>query len=299
MKKLFVMTLAVAAMVGCSKVDTLESGQQAEINFVNHIDKTTRTLLDNSNLANFCVWGTEATNPIFAGDVVEKSGSDWTYTGARYWHTGNPYTFAAIAPSAHTLTGLTLTAGLPTSATFTLTDAEATQVDLLYCRATDIPAIADGYNTPVAFTFDHMLSQVNFTVENEYNQSGDYTVVVENLQITGSATADVALAAVPTWSSHSSADLVLDFAVATVDENSSEISSPLLVIPGIANTITGTVKTLYGTGVVETKAINFTTPVLEPDHKYNFVITVTPGNQIKFTAEVDDWTNGGDTDVVF
>ena len=131
MKKLFVMTLAVAALASCSKVETIEPGYKSAIGFgKSFVENSTKALLDGTTIkeadGNFAVWGTEKQGTydavaIFAAEKISWNDSAWGYTTqARYWHKGHVYNFAAVAPFSAKGT-VTLGADLlPETATYIL-----------------------------------------------------------------------------------------------------------------------------------------------------------------------------------
>lgn len=293
MKKLFVIALATAALASCSKVEPIEPGYKSAIGFSkSFVDNTTKALIDNSNIANFAVWGTEEGEPIFANDDVTGTyGSDWTYTATkRYWHTGNDYVFAAVAPADQGDNVTALAAGLPSTAEYTLATELASQVDLLYATASVLD-VAEGYNTAVGFTFAHQLAKVDFHIKNSY--PAGYTVRIDNLKIKASKSATVTFPGA--WSAHAALadDFKLPFTIATIATGATGVSNQSLIIPKAAwatagdifYTVEGTATVVMGSTDVETISLAYELKdKLDAGYHYNITADVTPGNPIEFNV---------------
>ena len=303
MKKLFVMTLAVAALASCSKVETIEPGYKSAIGFGNaFIDNATKAELTTSNITNFSVWGTENGAPIFNGLEVRKGDdtqeSAWGYTGTRYWHENSAYKFAAVAPHAYTGGTVALVNGLPTTASYTLVDGGIdNQVDLLYDAAADVNVTTDLPTTAVAFTFEHMLAKVEFMFNNGHIAACGYKVKISELKIAAFSSATVTLAD-KTWTAPTT-PLNLTFPInggAALDEGDVAYSDPSLIIPAAADTytITGKAEILFGGNVVKTINFNQKLPALQAGCQYLIHAVITSDAPIVFSATVEDsWTSVG------
>lgn len=310
MKKLFVMTLAVAALASCSKVETIEPGYKSAIGFgKSFVENSTKALLDATTIkagdGNFAVWGTEkqGTNPavaIFAAEEITWSGSAWEYDSTvRYWHKDHVFNFAAVAPySANTTVALGADM-LPATASYTLQPALANQVDLLYAKSNaDITPDSDSYAEKVNFTFDHMLAKVKFQIQNTYTTG--YTVVIEDLKITAAETATVTFAS-KTWASHAST-VDLPFAISTIASAATGESNESLIIPNAAPSyvVSGTAKVMMdGTTVVKTIPLSYTiTSALQAGYHYNITALIEPSNPIQFNVVgINGFTPGSDVDI--
>lgn len=294
MKKLFVIALATAALASCSKVEPIEPGHKSAIGFdKSFVENSTKALIDNTNIANFAVWGTEEGEPIFANDDVTGTyGGDWTYTATkRYWHTGNDYVFAAVAPADQGDNVNALNNGLPKAATYTLATELATQIDLLYATASVLD-VAEGYNTAVGFTFAHQLAKVDFHIKNSY--PAGYTVRIDNLKIKASKSATVTFPG--DWSAHAALadDFKLPFEFATtIATGTTGVSNQSLIIPKAAwatagdifYTVEGTATVVMGSTNVETISLAYELKdELEAGFHYNITADVTPGNPIEFNV---------------
>lgn len=296
------MTLAVAALASCSKVEPIEPGYKSAIGFgKSFVDNTTKALITNANIANFSVWGTENGAPIFNGIEVRKGdgsqGDDWGYTGTRYWHENSAYKFAAVAPHAYTGGTVALENNLPKTATYTLVDGIANQVDLLYDAADDVNVTTTLPTTPVAFTFEHMLAKVEFMFNNGHIAACGYKVKISELKIAAFSSATVTLAT-KTWSTPTN-DLELTFPInggAALDEGDVSYSDPSLIIPAAADTytITGKAEILFGGNVVKTINFNQKLPALQAGCQYLIHAVITSDAPIVFSATVkDSWTSVG------
>ncbi len=308
MKKLFVMTLAVAALASCSKVETIEPGHKSAIGFgKSFVDNTTKALIDEAALKteNFAVWGTEkqgtnAAVAIFAAEEITWNGSAWEYDSTvRYWHKDHVYNFAAVAPySANTTVDLGADM-LPETAEYTLATALADQVDLLYAKSNpNITPDRDTYADEVEFTFDHMLAKVKFEIQNTYTTG--YTVVIEDLNIAAAETATVTFAD-ETWASHAST-VELPFAIATIASAATGESNESLIIPNAAPNyvVSGTAKVMLdGTTVVKTIPLDYTiSSELKAGYHYNITALIEPSNPIQFDVDgIEGFESGSDIDI--
>ena len=107
MKKIFVAVLAMAGVVACNTVDTLDVPQNPEIRFANaFVENATRAdeALDPSttteSLTAFDVWGfmDEVAGTVFVGEDVTGSKGNFSYANVQYWAPGHKYYFYAVAP---------------------------------------------------------------------------------------------------------------------------------------------------------------------------------------------------------
>lgn len=226
MKKVFLALAAVVALAACSKEETIIADKGAAIGFDTFTNKATRSVndpsLNNTNLANFAVYGTvtngAATAHIFNRELVNKTivnaelnKTDWKYDGTQYWINGATYNFAAVAPYAASQESTF--DGEKTAFTFT-SNAET---DLLYAQTTATGADA-GNNEVVGFDFRHTLSKIKFSFKNGYN-ADNTSIIVKNIQITNAPTvANAVFTATTTlWTSHKT-NATIAFGDATDDE---------------------------------------------------------------------------------
>ena len=190
MKKIFVAVLAMAGVVACNTVDTLDVPQNPEIRFANaFVENATRAneALDPSTTTNtltgFNVWGfmDQTDGTVFVAEDVTGSKGNFSYANIQYWAPGHTYYFAAVAPMNSTNVEVdTATADLTGLGTIKFTNKNGTE-DLLYSAvAVDAPAF--GESKTVKFTFNHLLSKVKFTFTNGF-ANDNAKIVVTNIHI--------------------------------------------------------------------------------------------------------------------
>lgn len=323
MKKILFLTLAAATLFSCAKDQLLTQNREA-ITFENaFVDNATKALdpsITTTSLESFVVYGTiqgdeknadgQVIAPvvnIFPGVTVSGSSTtSWTYddNATQYWIAGNTYNFAAVVNGK---VAVDANNGMPASIAY---DAE-TQTDLLYATAS-ANGVADS-NPKVAFTFDHLLSKVKFTFNNNsasYSNSG-YTYKVTNLQVVD-AGKDAVYTVSSTWEEPSSkytANFGNIVSAGTTDDEGAVNIAPQgsyssnyerLMIPSTKKvTVKCRIALLYGEKEVDVE--NYKQEIslnLEAGHAYNFVLSARVGEPIEFTvAKVEGWdtTNGEKT----
>ena len=299
MKKLFTILAVAAAVVACQKNETIALDNGEAISFGNaFVENSVRAevaadpSLNATTFTSFKVWGTVGGVPIYAnntvtGKVVLTDGEPNIWSCAevkQYWIKDAQYKFSALANAG------TVTLGddkLPAKTTF---DATAANVDLLYAEPVSRVGVASG-NAPVAFTFNHLLSKVKFTVNNGSTTATGYSFKVHSIVVNGSKTGTITLAD-KTWSEKSAAAdyTVADIAIAEGDAKE-ECASELLLIPGNFN-ISFKVDIICKGTTIATHNSAVSTQTLVGGHAYNFTIGVAVGEEITFTVEeAPEWTN--------
>ena len=206
---------------------------------------------------------------------------------------------------------------MPTEIEYTADGA----TDLL-CQTIDYTAIsaadvADGEKNPiVAFNFTHLLSKVNFTVNNNSQDAAGYSFVVKNITFNGAtkatydvvnagwvtpatATGNTVLGNERTVVVYGNNTTVKDIVVAS-GAASAELGTEVLFIPG-EYTISFTVDILYNDQLVTTTnypaAGNTYTHTLAANNAYNFNVNVAVGQLIEFTVtKQPTWTDGDGAD---
>jgi uncharacterized cupredoxin-like copper-binding protein len=252
---------------------------------------------------------------IFDGDKVTGTVGNtvWSCTETQYWIPGANYNFAAVVDA--TVTAPNSSYGMPTTLTTIADDASTGNMnlkDMLYAEASVAgTAITDTYNTPVNFTFNHLLSKVHFTVTS--NAQGGYYHTVTGISVSnfksGTFTLDNAITPATidggTWAASGDEDnkLAVPFAeianVTSTNTNGISNADMLLVPTADAFNVTFTVD-LYKNGTklgTETKTISVNNDLVK-GHAYNFTIACSVGNPIQFTVNSDptwDTTNGNVT----
>lgn len=210
MKKIFLAVVALAAMTACSN-DEFVSVDRAPINFGEaFVDNATRAADltyggGTTQLTEFYVYGTVkgkgVANPvnIFSGDLVEGTvGSSivndvethvWDCEKEEYWVVGAAYNFAAVV-DATVVEATKTAAGMPTQLTPKASGNGSNFQDMLYAAASVEEATAN--QGPVNFTFEHLLSKVQFTVTS--TATGSYSHSVTGIKVKNFATGTYTIA---------------------------------------------------------------------------------------------------------
>lgn len=301
MKKILISMLAVAALVSCSKEESIRVDQGELIGFGNaFVENSTRADYSDGvqKLTKFKVYGTvtgtAGTVNIFDGvDVTGTVGNDvWSYGQefAQYWIVDADYNFAAVV-DANVATKdsnnmpLTLT---------TISDATSNLEDMLYATASVQDATAN--QAPVNFTFSHLLSKAKFTVTS--NAQGDYYHTVTGIKVSNFETGTYTIAN-ESWAGATAKDVAFtEIANVTSTDTNGKSNAEMLLVPNAATfNVTFTVDlykddTKLGT---ETKTIAVNNDLVK-GNAYNFTIDCSVGNPIQFTVK-NDPTWAGDTGV--
>lgn len=302
MKKILISMLAVAALVSCSKEESIRVDQGEAIEFGNaFVDNATRAT-DPSYSANdiekFNVYGTVNGVVIYPGTEITKGTADygaaWTCPVDQYWIAGANYKFVGIVDGNKSgVTETTVENGMPTSIRYTADGA----TDLL-CQTIDYTAKTDGTaNGLVAFNFTHLLSKVNFTVNNGSTDATTYNFVVRDINFNGATAATYDVEA-EEWGNATTGDKSLGNLAVPGGTPSVELTNEVLFIPG-EYTITFTVDIYAGTISEANRVVSTpyagSTHTLEAANAYNFNVGVSVGQKIQFTVEKQPtWADGGD-----
>ena len=316
MKKILFALCAMATFASCSNDEVVNFDKEAIAFDGAFVDNGTRAAdsftIETNELLKFDVWATtkrqSSTEIVPIMEKVEVSradaSSDWGYGAAytQYWIPGNTYQFAA----AKNYGTVELANGIPSKFTY---DA-ATQLDLLYAADTR-EGLEAGHNTPVAFTFDHLLSKAYFTVNTE-TMSGDnanYTYRITNVCITNAVKEATYTVDGATWAGTANYTavnpLTFDHVNAgnklVADQTYTSDLARLLVPANYADlNITCTIETLYGDSVVDVQPYNKSiAQEFVKGYVYNFVLALSdPGQPIEFTVtKVNEWIPVGDAQI--
>lgn len=318
MKKILLAALALGALVSCSKEELISESRQA-IEFGNaFVDNSTRatSATDPSyytngtegftQLTSFNVYGTVGGVNIFNGVAINKGAANygvaWTQNGGttQYWIPGASYVFDAVV-DATSITTDTAT-GLPTSLNYEI----SSQKDMLHDRV-EVTSAAENQGV-VTFEFTHLLSKVKFSVVNKTAADAtNYRYVIKNATLTNVYTEGDYAVPGATWTTSEPGTYALD-AELTVNSNATQYNAKeVLLIPGsaVGVSLTAELQATADGGTtwksVATYPKTFTAvlgdgKVLEANHAYNFILEVSVGNPIKFTATtLPDWENGNTT----
>ena len=318
MKKLFIATLAIAALASCNK-DQVINFDKFPINFGDaFVDNATKAIYEGETKVDaFKVWGTVTGNSntvlIFDGAEVTRNGAEygspWTCNVTRYWTPSCIYNFTAIVDA----TSVTPTNGaMPTAINYTADGVS----DLLY-GVTDTDAIKtsadctvtglNAYNC-VAFTMKHLLSRIAVKFTGAANLNADYSYNVTDIKIAGAYASGVYTINGGTWLGSGTMANSLSFAdVSGVKANTPAIpDNAYVIIPGEAPlTISFTAQVVFGSKAISEIPYTITLNQTDDDTDVKFakntsyMLNVTlpaPGQEIQFSISTVDGF-GDDTNV--
>ena len=317
MKKFFIATFACAALASCYNNDTTIATNNEPIafgnNFVENSVRANDPSYSKNDIESFKVYGTVENVVIFPGTLVEKNEADygdaWTCDVQQYWIPGADYKFVGIVDGeVNGVTKTNLVSGMPTTVEYTADGA----TDLLVQTVAKTAKTDGTSNGFVEFEFAHLLSKVNFTVNNGSTGANGYSFVVKNITFNGN-TAGVYDVESKAWdltkfttgntflgnerivNGNPVKDIVVASGVA-----SNELATEVLFLPG-TYTISFTVDILCnGTVITSTNypAQGSTySHTLAAAHAYNFNVNVKVGELIQFTVtEQPAWVNGNTHD---
>lgn len=298
MKKILCAVLALAAMTSCSKEYTITENKQAIAFGEAFVDNGTRADYSQLNkpVEAFKVYGTltgsyDTTVQVFNGADVTKpadyynnttgaynSSKVWICNETQYWVPNATYNFAAIVDGV-----AEITTALPEKIKFTVEDG-ANNKDLLYATAT---ATVNNDGTPsvspVAFSFEHLLSKVGFTVTN--NIGAGYSIKVTGITVEDVAEKGIYNVATGIWAKDGDTETTLTFG----SEGAYETRQILPVNQTLAVTIAYDI--YYGSTKISAATKSGTvTKDFAKKTVYNITATIKMTNEIEFTVkEVYGW----------
>ena len=308
----------------CSGDETIDAIQGEAITFGNaFVANSTRATYSTENLPNtFKVWGSVTGNTgnsvdLYNGATVNRNGAAlnqaWDCDQTEYWIPDATYNFMAIVDgdvkdaSNNVLNSTTVTNGMPVSIFY----SASSQADLLLAElenkgiktvtTTDacIPS-----ETPVAFTFNHLLSKAMFTFTNVDTKAN---LTVKDIYMSGTNTKGTYT--LPTanaggsWSSNTAYTTTapLGFEGASVPVGTTPVSSlERLIIPGTYDIyITFTVEDNQG-GQPQNIEATIKGQEFKLGHSYNFTAEIKSGLTYVIFNIIDDntdWGNGGNQNI--
>ena len=303
MKKLFISMLAVAAVVACSKEETIIEQAPEAIAFDTFVENATRADITKDNLIEFSVYAsienTSGANLILTDEKVYKNNNAWTYGNVQYWVPQAMYNFAAFAPYAnrHWTYTPTTANGRTTANNGTLAfnnQTAAANEDLIFASTMrDLTNTAKLESQPdsVAFIFGHQLSKIAFKFNNAFQTANNITLRVYNVNVAGlvaEATAPVTAGTADAWIKKGDTTFARTFGaqVAANAENTATI------IAAQGNVVTDS---HYFIPVANTEyTITFSVDLIQAGvlvDTYNHTIKVTPalakGGNYLFTTTLD------------
>ena len=311
MKKILCAVLALAAMTSCSNDYTIDYNKQAIAFGEAFVDNSTRAdYSSGEDIEAFKVYGTltgdngsgntvqifnnaNVARPTGLADGVYDPTMAWICTEVQYWVPNADYEFAAIVDGE-----ATATPGLPVTIPFTVTDGDG---DLLYATAT---AETDANGTPdvdlVAFTFDHLLSKVQFTVANK--MAADYSIEVTGITVGGVTDKGVYTVSGGTWAKATDAATVPSLTFGTTDviasANTDVASETRQILPVEQELAVTIAYDIYYGGSTKISAATKSGTIPAQTYLKNTVYNITAeidANKIEFTV---DSVNGFNTPVI-
>ena len=306
MKKIFIAVMAMAAFAACSNENTIVTPQGAAIAFGDaFVDNSTKAIIASANnIQSFQVFGnvvaTDSGNDPVAlygdtGAAVDRDGAAldaaWSCGVTRYWTPSCTFNFAAVANGTATVGAN----GLPTSISYTLNATDP--ADLIYATqvaTTDNasnPITGVNTNKVVAFTFNHLLSKVTFTVDASAITKNEYSVVVTDIAITGAVDKGTYTVDGGTWAKADGATTV------NQDYYDGAYVSHLLIPVAHALGVTVTYNILFDgkviqTGLTKNGTVNYT---FAKNTAYTITAALSALNEIQFsvaTNGIGGWTDG-------
>lgn len=225
MKNVFYTLLVIAALSSCSQEEVVSTIERTPISFGNvFVEKSTSSRADgdaatttptgpvdftysNSYFDEFYVFGTVTGNTNNTVKIYDKNKVSGVINGAwncdvtQYWIPRSKYEFMALAGIGSN--ELDYNSGLmPVSIKYNL----ASQTDLLYATASrDLKTHPEQEKEPVDFTFDHLLSKVQFTFINEFPEASGVQLKVSDIKITNAPTEGTYQFSEGTWTIDASA----------------------------------------------------------------------------------------------
>lgn len=323
MKKILFVAAACVALASCSKEEIVSVDRGAAIGFDTFVENSTRANdITKDNLCQFSVYGSvEANNQegfIFTDQKVVWNGSAYTYSPTQYWVPGAEYKFSAFASltydqvSATTARQWSFEQGTNAAngvIAFDNKAAEANQ-DLVYAyESLQTAASITAKPEPVAFTFNHMLSRVMFTITNGFTEGSNIKLDITDLTITNAhsnGTLAIVDGAPQTWAVGTDVfDRNFGSTTQLADNNASWTTEHFYLIPANAEYNVAFDVTLWQANVnvatyhrTATVALN-----MEKGKSYNIMATLNTTNTaedgseiypIEFTVnDVNNWEDFG------
>lgn len=324
-RSLFMLGVAVAALSSCSNNEVLDIAESNAIKFSNtFVGKPTRSVtapeLTTDNLKEMYVFASKDGDPVFDDNpkLVYRIGetNEWGYDNLVAWEASKNYNFVAYAGKD---LGKSVKAN-DGNESLNFTDivvdgGEGNQFDLLYSNTKSITTTAVDGNPKIDFTFEHLLSMVQFTLKSGFGETTQ--VKIKNFKFYGLRTTETydASQESPAWTSTSTVNTIGDTNFTSADEeiaqydavDTKDVVNSWVVIPQ-KNTdsenvemVTFTVNVVDGEsdaqiGTEKTFKAKIPSITWEKGFRYNYIFTITPeqmgvaGQYITFNApEVTEW----------
>lgn len=303
MKRITIAIAAIIVMASCSKNELKEEGNKKPIEFttvVGNNTKATTGLIDLTALKASTDGFAVSTNGLGASDEMNSvavtynnTNLTWNYTGDYFWpiSPSQNVSFTAYAPAGTpnillTGTGLTATNFIP-SATV------GSQIDLIYAAPANFNRLTS--SSGVALTFNHILSQIVFSITTDIPAADNPKIVSIVLTVPQNKGSYNGTSWTPAASSQSYT-LFNNNALS----GTAVTSTPLLLIPqtlpvGTNATITFNVNGASSSNTIDLSTLTTVTS-WQPGTKVTYNVLFNNNDlKIKFTdPTISSWTNTSD-----
>lgn len=303
-RSLFMLGVAVAALSSCSNNEVLDIAESNAIKFSNtFVGKPTRSVtapeLTTDNLKEMYVFASNEDGNVFDVNpkLVYRIGetNEWGYDKLVAWEAHKNYNFVAYA--GKNLEGNVEANTGNKSLKFSdivVDGSEDNQFDLLYSNTKSIPTTAENGNPKIDFTFEHLLSMVQFTLKSGFGATTEVKITnfkFYGVKTTGSYDASQEF---PAWTS-SAANNEGDTKFTSADEeiaqydavDTKDVVNSWVVIPqqNVASDkvemVTFTVNVVDGEsdtpiGTEKTFKAKIPSITWEKGYRYNYIFTITP-----------------------
>lgn len=180
MKHLFYLAAFAAMCAACSNNEIMDTAPPPTMKAIemngSFINNPTRGALTTPTLTKFAVWAWQKDNEnnshqVFDGAIVRLINDNWIYDNVRYWIPSRTYRFFALASSQNDAPTLAFKSPKEVSAwnnisfTYMMNETRPFDDDLVYATQTaTTPRTLPDVMNPVALTFNHVLSQLAFSI---------------------------------------------------------------------------------------------------------------------------------------
>ena len=301
-RSLFMLGVAVAALSSCSNNEVLDIAESNAIKFSNtFVGKPTRSVtapeLTTDNLKEMYVFASNDDGQVFDDNpkLVYRIGetNEWGYDKLVAWEANKDYEFVAYA--GKNLEGNVEANTDNKSLKFSdivVDGSEDNQFDLLYSNTKSIKTTADNGNSTIDFTFDHLLSMVQFTLKSGFGATTE--VKITNFKFYGVKTTGSydASQESPVWTFSSAANNEGDTDFKSDGEEiaqynadaTKDVVNSWVIIPqqnvgsDKVEMVKFTVNVFDGETKIGTKDFTAKIPSItwEKGYRYNYIFTITP-----------------------